>query len=126
MARERTLDQLQKLPTTIDREVVFVGNLQGRDNYIVHGRVVGDSDVAGMIMLGPQSHWKGNVVADVIVVRGEVEGNITARTKLEIRPTARIAGDIAGPVIAIAEGASVSGRMPNDSHVTRFIERRQR
>lgn len=126
MAKNRTLDHLGKIPTMLDRDVVFTGHLEGMDNYIVHGEVVGDSDVHGAIMLGPQSRWKGNVTADVVVVRGAVEGNVTACVKLEVRDTGQVAGDIFGPIIAIAEGARISGRLPADSCITRFTERRNR
>ena len=126
MTKKRTLDQLNKLPTTLNHSVVFQGKLQGMDNFIVHGEVIGDSDVQGTIMLGPDSHWKGNVTADVVVIRGAVEGNVTARVKLEVRDTGRVAGDVFGPLITIAEGAKIKGRLPLDSHVTRFVERRNR
>lgn len=126
MAKNRTLDHLDKIPTTLDRDVVFTGHLEGMDNYIVHGEVVGDSDVHGAIMLGPQSRWKGNVTADVVIVRGAVEGNVTARVKLEVRDTGQVAGDVFGPLIAIAEGARINGRVPADSCITRFTERRNR
>lgn len=126
MAKNRILDHLEKVPTTLSRDVVFTGHLEGMDNYIVHGEVVGDSDVHGAIMLGPQSRWKGNVTADVVVIRGAVEGNVTARVKLEVRDTGQVAGDIFGPMIAIAEGARIGGRLPADSCITRFTERRNR
>lgn len=126
MTKNRTLDQLNKVPTTLSHSVVFQGKLQGMDNFIVHGEVIGDSDVQGTIMLGPDSRWKGNVTADVVVIRGAVEGNVTARVKLEVRDTGRVAGDVFGPLITIAEGAKINGRLPLDSHVTRFVERRNR
>lgn len=126
MSKNRTLDHLEKVPTILSRDVVFTGHLEGMDNYIVHGEVVGDSDVNGAIMLGPQSRWKGNVTADVVVIRGAVEGNVTARVKLEVRDTAQVAGDVFGPIIAIAEGARINGRLPADSCITRFTERRNR
>ena len=126
MANNRTLDQLEKTPTVLNRDIVFTGHLNGMDNFIVHGAVVGDSDVHGAIMLGPQSHWKGNVTADVVIIRGAVEGNVTARVKLEVRDTGSVAGDVFGPMIAIAEGARINGSVPTDSYITRFTERRNR
>lgn len=58
MTNNRTLDQLERPPTVLNRDVVFTGHLNGMDNFIVHGDVVGDSDVHGAIMLGPQSPGK--------------------------------------------------------------------
>jgi len=90
----------------------------------VHGRVQGDGQIDGVLMIGPECLWVGSVEADVVVVKGRVEGNIHARFKLEVRPSARIKGDLSSPLIAIAEGAVVQGKISSDSIVTRFTERR--
>jgi len=124
MSKRRSLDHLDKLPMTVGREAVHVGLFAGRDNYVVHGQVRGDSDVEGAIMIGPDGLWVGNITADVVVVKGRVEGNILARFKLELRPSARIKGDLSSPLIAVAEGAVVQGHVSPDSIVTRFTDRR--
>lgn len=124
MVKRRTLDEVNKLPSTIDRHSVYVGNIRGQDNYVVHGEVVGNAEVDGALMLGPTCVWKGHIRADVVIVKGRVEGNIYARQKLELRSTAQVQGDLNGPLIAIAEGATVQGSIQRDSLVTRFTERR--
>lgn len=126
VSNHRVLDHLQKVPTTINQDLVFVGNLEGSDNFIVRGKVVGNSDVEGAIMLGEGSNWRGDIVADVIVLRGTVEGNVTARQKLEVRHTARVQGNLTAPIIAIATGATVLGKISQDSLITHFSERRAR
>ena len=124
MSRRRSLDTLERLPTIVAREAVHVGKLDGQDNYVVHGQVQGDSDVAGALLIGPDCRWVGNVTADTVVVKGRVQGNVYARFKLELRPSARIRGDLSSPIIAIAEGAVVQGDISPDSVVTRFVDRR--
>ena len=59
-----------------------------------------------------------------MLVAGEVEGSITARTQLEILSTANINGTISCPKIAIADGAVHKGEMRMSADVTRFEERR--
>jgi len=124
MSKRRSLDNLDKFPTTVGREVVHVGLFAGHDNYVVHGQVHGDSDIDGALMIGPDGLWVGNIMADVVVVKGRVEGNIQARFKLELRSSARVKGDLNCPLIAVAEGAVVQGRVSPDSIVTRFTDRR--
>lgn len=124
MKNQRVLDGIKKVPTTLKQGLVFVGNLEGRDNFIVHGAVVGNSDVDGALMLGPHSTWRGNIAADVVVIKGKVQGNVTARLKLELRETAVVIGNLASPLVAIARGAKVQGRVAQDSCVTHFVERR--
>lgn len=124
MSRRRSLDTLERLPTIVGRGAVHVGNLDGQEDYVVHGHVQGDSDIAGALLIGPDCRWVGNVIADTVVVKGRVEGNVHARFKLELRPSARVQGNLSSPIIAIAEGAVVQGQVSPDSVVTRFVDRR--
>lgn len=124
MSRRRSLDHLDKLPTILGREAVHVGTLAGHDHYVVHGRVEGDCDIEGALLIGPDCLWLGNIRADTVIVKGRVEGDIHARFKLEARPSARIKGNLSAPLVALADGAVLQGRISPDSIVTRFSERR--
>jgi cytoskeletal protein CcmA (bactofilin family) len=124
MSRRRSLDNLQITPTILGREVVHVGMIEGRNNYVVHGRVEGDCDFDGALLIGPDCLWIGNIKADTVIVKGRVEGCIRAYFKIEVRPSARIKGNLSSPLIAVAEGALVQGRVSPDSMITRFTDRR--
>lgn len=124
MSQRRSLDHLEKAPTILGREVVYVGVIEGRDNYVVHGRVEGNCDIDGVLLIGPDCLWIGSITADTVIIKGRVEGGIRAHFKIEVRPSARIKGDLSSPLIAVAEGAVVQGRISPDSIITRFIERR--
>src|SRR4030065_11285 len=124
MTKRRVLDGLRQLPSTIARDQAFIGNLQGKENFLVQGEVRGNCDVEGAVMLAQGCRWQGNVVADTVVIRGRVQGNVTARFKLELRATAQVSGNVSSPLIAVAEGAVVQGKVSRDSMVTRFKERR--
>ena len=108
----------------VGKEAVFVGKLEGFENYVVHGRVRGDSDLHGMLMVGPTCQWEGNILADVVIVKGLVQGNVTARQKVELRSTARVSGLVRAPVVAVGEGAVVQGGMAPEAAITHFVERR--
>jgi cytoskeletal protein CcmA (bactofilin family) len=124
MSRRRSLDHLQNTPTILGREVVHIGVIEGRDNYVVHGRVEGNCDLDGVLLIGPDCLWIGNITADTVIVKGRVEGSIRANFKIELRPSARIKGDLSSPLIAVAEGAVLQGIASPDSIITRFTERR--
>ena len=49
---------------------------------------------------------------------------VTAKARDEVRPGARIKGDLSSPLIAVAEGALVQGNVAPDSMISRFTERR--
>jgi cytoskeletal protein CcmA (bactofilin family) len=124
MSRRRSLDHLENSPTILGREVVHVGVIEGRDNYVVHGRVEGNCNLDGVLLIGPDCLWIGSITADSVIIKGRVEGNIRAHIKIELRSGARIKGDLSSPLIAVAEGAVLQGRASPDSMVTRFTERR--
>ena len=104
--------------------MLHVGILEGRDNYVVHGQVDCACNIDGVLLIGPDCQWVGNIQADTVIVKGRVQGNILAHFKLEVRSGARINGDLSSPLIAVADGAVVQGRVTPDSLVTRFAERR--
>jgi cytoskeletal protein CcmA (bactofilin family) len=126
MTKSRTLDQIQQAPTLLGGRAIRVGNLKGKEDLFVRCKVVGDCDIQGMVLLSPGSYWLGNITADVVIINGTVEGNITARTKLELRDAARVRGNLISPMIAISQGAKIYGDLSHDGLVTLFNERRLR
>ena len=123
----RTLDKVGGIATIIGTESIFVGILRGNDNVVVLGRIEGECDLNATILLEEPGRFEGNIVAENIIIAGEVRGNVMARNKLEIASSARIIGDVSGEVIAIAEGASIDGQMRTSGAqpVTRFTEKRE-
>ncbi len=102
------------------------GTLTGSGNYLVSGRIEGNGEVEGSVVLMAGAVWKGNIAADNVIIAGELQGDVTAQDKLELTASAVIHGDLAGPTIAIAEGAVYQGqvRTAKRGQVKRFKERR--
>jgi len=123
----RTLDQVGEFTTIIGAESALTGSFKGKDNYLVYGRVEGECDLEGAVMLGEGGCWVGNIVAHHVFIAGEVEGDITAHGKIELLASARIRGHLTSPVIAMAEGAAFDGeiKMEKQSQVTSYSERRK-
>jgi cytoskeletal protein CcmA (bactofilin family) len=124
--RRRSTDQLQTFSTQIGIGTLFQGVLRGKGNYHIQGEVVGEGDIAGAVVLAAGAYWQGSVTADSVYIAGKVEGNVLARSKLELGPTAVVTGDLSAPVIAIAEGALYEGAIsrPRKTQLTRYRERR--
>ena len=88
--------------------------------------MVGDGYIEGAVVLAAGAYWKGNVTADYVQIAGKVEGNVAARSKIELTATAVVTGDLSAPVVAMAEGALYEGAIsrPRNTQVTRYSERR--
>lgn len=124
--RRRHTDRLDAHTSRIGAGFLFQGELRGKGSYLVQGEIVGNGDVDGAVVLAAGAYWQGHVIADYVQIAGRVDGNVEARGKIELLPTAVVCGDLQSPLIAIAEGAQVEGTIsrPRKTRVTRFIERR--
>jgi len=123
--RRRALDAID-FSSVIGEGSVYRGALDGAGGYLVQGRVEGECALDGTLVLGARGRWVGNITATTVVIAGEVHGHVTAHTKLELKEGARVRGDIASPVIAIAAGAAYDGeiRLRRRSRVVRYEEKR--
>ena len=124
MPTRRILDQLRGLPKSLDGNAIRLGQMQGEGAFLVHGEVQGDREIQGVLLLAGDCRWTGNITADVLVVKGSVEGSLTARSKLELRDSARVSGKLSAPMIAISSRATVNGPIDEEAYVVRFAERR--
>jgi len=124
--KRRATDNIVTYTTEVGPDAVFEGKLQGEGNYSVRGKIIGESDISGILLLETGGEWVGNVLADVVVIAGTVKGNVMAREKLELQVTGQVIGDLEAPVIAIAEGAVYDGKikMAKAANITRYKERR--
>ena len=52
-----------------------------------------------------------SIEGDIVVIAGEVKGDIKARRKITLESTARVTGDLTTPGIVIQEGARLEGRI---------------
>ncbi|MHB8346682.1 MAG: bactofilin family protein [Acidiferrobacterales bacterium] len=124
--RRRALDRAGEFRNVLGTGAVFRGGVSGTENSIVYGRVEGDGEIQGSLVLAPGSHWKGTITAIHVHVAGHVDGNIVAHEKLELAPSAHVVGNLTSRRIVIAEGAVCEGMIhaPQDAATTRFSERR--
>lgn len=124
--KRRALDQIAELNGAVGAGLIVEGILRGKGNYKVAGRVVGESDIEGALLLDERGSWSGKIVADVVVIAGRVEGDILARKQLELQASAVVHGNLEAPVIAIDKGAEHVGKlkMTGDKDVTQYTERR--
>lgn len=95
---------------SIGKSVVFKGELSGSEDLIVEGAVEGKIELREHVLtVGAHGKIKAEINAKIVIVLGEVVGNITASEKLDIRNSGSVEGDIVAPVVSIAEGAHLRG-----------------
>jgi cytoskeletal protein CcmA (bactofilin family) len=94
----------------IGKSVVIKGELNGSEDLTVEGHVEGKIELRDHVLtIGPNGKIKAQVFAKAVIVLGEVNGNVTATEKVDIRDGGSVDGDIVSPRVAIAEGAHFRG-----------------
>ncbi len=94
----------------IGKSVIIKGDLSGSEDLTIEGEVEGKIELRQNILtIGPNGRIKAQVFAKAVVVQGEVQGNITATERVDIRDAGMVDGDLSAPRVAIADGAHFRG-----------------
>jgi len=123
----RVLDEVAGFSTLVGERACLHGHFEGADNCIIYGLVEGDCDLEGVLVVGEQARWRGNIRATHAVISGQVDGDVMIREKLELMPSARVTGAISSAAIAVAAGAIHEGeiRMEQRTDIVHFKEKRR-
>ena len=91
-------------------KAVIKGEVTGDEDLVVEGTIEGQVRLSRGLRVAEGGIVRASIHAHSIVVCGEVVGNCTATSRIEIQSTGRLTGDIKAPRITIAEGAVFRGK----------------
>lgn len=99
-----------KITTLIAETAQFRGDLLLQESVFIKGKVMGNVTVQGegmLLSLSLGAIVEGDIQADIIVVGGTINGNITARL-LKLQSTAVLNGQIKYERLLVDDGASIN------------------
>ena len=95
---------------TIGKAVKIVGQIYSREDLYVDGDLEGTVEaLEHKLTIGPHGTVKATVKAREVVALGNIQGNVEAAEKIEIRKDAKLVGDIRTARIIIEDGAYFKG-----------------
>ena len=96
----------------IGKSIRIKGDVVAREPFFVSGRVEGTIEVdQHTLTITPEGSVNAAITAESVVIEGTVEGDMAAISKIAIQPTAKVQGECSAPIISIAEGAIVQGKI---------------
>jgi cytoskeletal protein CcmA (bactofilin family) len=97
----------------ISQGIRIKGEVTGSEDLFVDGVVEGKLTLTtnSCLTVGPNGSVKADLSAREIIVRGKVEGKITARDKVELWSTGQVTGEVFTDRLAIEDGALLRGRV---------------
>ena len=88
---------------------IVTGSIASDSDFRLDGRIEGDINCKGNIVIGPKGSIAGNILSDNAEILGDVEGSIRIKEKLVFKSTAIIKGDIFTQTLEIEPGAHFNG-----------------
>jgi len=85
------------------------GKVSGSGNLIVMGKLEGEFDLNGELVIAPPAVLNGEIKAVNVTVSGNVTGNLTAREKIHLEKSAVVNGRLNTPRLSMVDGASFNG-----------------
>ncbi|PID57760.1 hypothetical protein CSB45_05915 [candidate division KSB3 bacterium] len=96
--------------SVLEEGLVITGDIFGEVDLTVKGVVKGAIFLRNRhVHIDRSGYVEGDVRADTIIISGEIEGNLTAETSLQVKAGARIRGNIRTAKLSMAENAVFSG-----------------
>lgn len=96
----------------IGKSVMIKGELSGSEDLYVDGQVEGTIRLNdNNLTIGPHGQVRADVNAKGVVVEGQLEGNIQASERAELKKSAVAMGDIVTQRMAIEDGAYFKGKV---------------
>ncbi len=143
LVRDSGANRKLQFEGTVEVEGTFMGQmlnaLFGEDSQVngklhfegavqIDGTFTGSISTNDLLVIGEHAKIAADINCGSAVVSGEVTGNITAVSSVELRTGAHVKGDITTPTLAIDKGAIFDGisRMQGTPATFGSLERRAR
>ena len=113
----QAIDTLIGPQVTIHGDVMFSGGLyvEGR----IHGKIIAEEGAKAILTLAEQGRIEGEVQAPIVVINGELHGDVHASERVELAARARVLGNVHYKVVEMRAGATLTGRLIHvDAEVT--------
>jgi cytoskeletal protein CcmA (bactofilin family) len=85
------------------------GQLTFQGSARIDGKVEGEIQCHGTLTIGDGADVRARISSQAVIIRGKVEGNVTAREKVELIAPGRVIGNISAPRLTVTEGVVFEG-----------------
>ena len=91
-------------------DLTIEGKIEGSGDVRIAGHFKGDVQVQGNVRIEAGAKVTGEVRANTVIVGGELEGNVSAISRVELLETGVLNGDLKAGSLIVAAGSRMRGR----------------
>jgi cytoskeletal protein CcmA (bactofilin family) len=108
--RDQSVSPSGNMQAIIGRSIVLKGEMSANEDLLIEGQFEGSVNLQDhCLTIGSNGKVKAEIQARQVIILGSVNGNVSAREKIEVRKTGNVTGDLTSASIAIEEGAYFKG-----------------
>lgn len=102
----------RRMAAWVGKALLVQGKIISSENLTIDGSVEGTIELGEhSLTIGAGATIKADLVAQTIIISGTVAGNVRASVKVDLQATGVVNGDIASPLLVMADGALITGRV---------------
>ncbi|HEY1162217.1 MAG TPA: polymer-forming cytoskeletal protein [Candidatus Dormibacteraeota bacterium] len=87
------------------------GRLEIHGDLKIHGNVEGELKASGDVVVEPTATIQASIEGANVNVRGQVNGNVTARKRLTLGGSGRLNGEVKVARLTVEDGATLNGNV---------------
>jgi|GEM_PF-457852 len=104
------MEENEAAKTVIAEDVEIVGTIKSEHNIQIDGKLNGDLNCTGNTVIGSTANIKGNISSNCVTVLGQVNGNIIAKDKIDLKTSAYVNGDVRSKRMTVEDGVTFVGK----------------
>jgi cytoskeletal protein CcmA (bactofilin family) len=114
---------IENSPARIGKSVVIRGEVKGSEDLIVDGRIEGTVSLAeSRLTIGANANVAADLSAKDVLILGQVQGNVVATGRVELRAGCVVEGDIRALRLAVEDNAMFRGKVDLTQAVSKASE----
>jgi len=103
---------VENVAARIGKSVVIRGEVKGSEDLFIDGRIEGTVTLSeSRLTIGPNAVVAADLTARDVLILGQVQGNILAAGRVELRAGCQVTGDVHAMRLAIEDNAVFRGKV---------------
>lgn len=94
----------------LSSDVEIKGSIKFQNELTIDGKVEGEIVSPGVLTIGENAEFRGEIKTKSVTVLGKVNGNITVDERCELKGRAQLIGDLKAARLVIEEGTTFVGK----------------
>ena len=99
----------EEINVFLGKNSLFEGKMTSEGIFRLDGKVQGEIFHHGTLIIGETTIVKGKLEVNALILNGRVEGEVTAKERVEIDSSGKLYGTILTPILVIQDGGILEG-----------------